>query len=87
MAKTRVGVMLRESMGTTGSNKNTDLAKLTADYNVWCKKIHHLIHALKSHLASLQQIEKSRSEVSVTFDIPAIVTFKKSLSIQNSVWK
>lgn len=67
MAKTRVGVILREQMGTTGSNKNADLAKLTADYNVWCKKIHHLIQALKGHLASLQQIEKSRLELAKSF--------------------
>lgn len=63
MAKTRVGAILRESMGASG--QSTDLAKLTKDYTLWCKKINHLIQSLKGHLNSLQQIDKTRGEVSV----------------------
>ena len=70
MAKTRVGVMLRESIGTSKSmNRSTDLAKLTKDYDKWCQKIAVLIEALKHHLQSLHQIGATRAKVRRIFNL------------------
>lgn len=63
MGKTRVGVLLRESIGSskaTVNNSSADLSKLTSDYHVWCKKIRYLVEALKTHLNSLKEIDRTR---------------------------
>jgi len=65
MGKTRVGVLLRESVGgNKSSNKSQDLASLVAKYHEFCKKIRALIDSLKAHHGAMQKIEQSRSLVS-----------------------
>ena len=65
MAKTRVGVMLRESITTkkNDASRSNDLVKLTADYRAWCKQIHLLVESLARHLKCLQEIDSSRQQV------------------------
>lgn len=66
MGKTRVGVILREGMGSKSStaNQSADLKALHDKYTVFCKNIRSLALALQHHLGSLQQMEKTRSMVS-----------------------
>ena len=66
MAKTRVGVLLRESVGGNKStNKSQDLASLTSKYHEFCKKIRSLIESLKAHHDTMRKIEQTRSSVSL----------------------
>ena len=66
MAKTRVGVLFRESVGGNKStNKSQDLASLTSKYHEFCKKIRALIDSLKAHHAIMIKIEQTRSSVSL----------------------
>ena len=66
MAKTRVGVLFRESVGGNKStNKSQDLASLTSKYHEFCKKIGALIQSLKVHHDAMKRIEESRSSVSL----------------------
>ena len=64
MGKTRVGVLIRESMGgNKSSNKSSDLTALTTRYHAFTKKIRAMILALKEHHGNMQRVEKSRQEV------------------------
>ncbi|KAL7570320.1 hypothetical protein ACA910_017167 [Epithemia clementina (nom. ined.)] len=64
MAKTRVGVVLREKIGTNKTtSRSTDLISLTERYNVWCQRIRSLIQSLEKHHAAMAQMENSRSLV------------------------
>lgn len=76
MGKTRVGVLLRESVGGNKStNKSQDLAALTAKYHEFCKKIRALIDSLKAHHGAMQKIEESRSQVSLrTYFVKILAT-------------
>lgn len=66
MAKTRVGVLLRESVGGNKStNKSQDLASLTSKYHEFCKKIRALIESLKAHHVIMVKSEQTRSSVSL----------------------
>jgi hypothetical protein len=63
--KTRVAAILREKVGSKSSaNKSADLKTLTEKYQLFCKNVGRLAQALRQHLGSLQQIEKTRSLVS-----------------------
>lgn len=65
MGKSRIGVVVRESLGgNKSSSRSADLQKLYQNYQVWCKQIAALIQALKSHQQSLLYIEKTRTAVS-----------------------
>lgn len=64
MAKKRVGVLLRESIGGNKStNKSQDLATLTQRYVEFTKKIRAIVDALKAQHASMIQMEASRLQV------------------------
>ena len=66
MGKTRVGVLLRESMGgNKSSNKSADLAALTTKYQGFCKKVRALILSLKAHHDAMVKLEESRTNVSL----------------------
>jgi uncharacterized protein YlxW (UPF0749 family) len=76
MAKKRVGVLLRESIGTKSSNKSTDLAALTQRYVEFTKRIRALVDALKAQHACMIQMEESRIKVrSVIFMVFSVCTF------------
>lgn len=68
MGKTRVGQIVRESVGTnnqgTGMNAHDDLKQLTDKYMVYCKKVRALASALQKHIAILTEYNQSRSNVS-----------------------
>jgi hypothetical protein len=64
MGKTRIGVVLRESVGGAKSNnQSADLMALTDRYHVFVKKLHILIHSLQQHHAVMMQIDKTRTQV------------------------
>lgn len=64
MAKKRVGVLLRESIGGNKStNKSTDLAALTQRYVEFTKRIRAMVDALKAQHACMIQMEESRLKV------------------------
>jgi hypothetical protein len=64
MGKTRIGVVLRESVGGAKSNnQSADLMALTDKYHVFVKKLHILIHSLQQHHAVMMQIDKTRTQV------------------------
>ena len=64
MGKTRVGVLLRESMGGNKStNKSSDLVALTQRYHAFSKKIRSLVEALKAQHATMLKMEESRQQV------------------------
>jgi hypothetical protein len=64
MGKTRIGVVLRESVGgAKSSNQSADLVALADRYNVFVKKLHILIHSLQQHHAVMIQIDKTRTQV------------------------
>ena len=66
MGKTRVGVILRESVGSkSSSNQSADLKALHDKYQAFIKNLRGLSGALQQHLGSLQQMEKTRTAVSV----------------------
>jgi hypothetical protein len=65
MAKSRVGVVLREQMGSKSNNRSTDLDRLTKNYHLWCKKMSALVESIKKHLHSLQQVTATRAQVRV----------------------
>lgn len=74
MGKTRVGVLLRETMGGNKStNKSQDLAEYTKKYGVFCKKIRNLIEALKTHHQNLARIDASRQDVSFLLGLFSIL--------------
>jgi uncharacterized protein YlxW (UPF0749 family) len=64
MAKKRVGVLLRESIGGNKStNKSSDLVALTQRYVEFTKKIRAVVDALKAQHACMIQMEESRLKV------------------------
>jgi hypothetical protein len=64
MAKKRVGVLLRESIGgKQSSNKSSDLAALTQRYVAFTKKMRAMVEALKAQHACMIQMEESRLKV------------------------
>jgi hypothetical protein len=64
MGKTRIGVVLRETVGGAKSNnQSADLVALEERYNVFVKKLHYLINALQQHHAVMMQIDKTRTQV------------------------
>ena len=66
MAKKRVGVLLRESMGgNKSSNKSSDLAALTQRYVEFTKRIRAMVDALKAQHACMIQMEESRLKVRI----------------------
>jgi hypothetical protein len=66
MGKTRIGVVLRESVGGAKSNnQSADLVALTDRYHVFVKKLHILIHSLQQHHAVMMQIDKTRTQVRI----------------------
>ena len=65
MAKKRVGLAVRETLGgNKSSSRSADLAKLYQSYQGWCKQIAALLQALKGHQQALLHIEKTRTSVS-----------------------
>lgn len=65
MGKTRVGVLLRESMGGNKStNKSSDLTALTQRYHTFMKRLGGLIQALKSQHQCMVQMDQTRQAVS-----------------------
>ena len=67
MAKKRVGVLLRESMGGNKStNKSSDLTALTQRYYDFTKRIRGMVDALKAQHACMIQMEESRLKVRTT---------------------
>lgn len=65
MAKTRVGVLLRESVGGgKSSNRSADLVSLSEKYQVWCKKVRSLILSLERHQVLMGRMQESRAAVS-----------------------
>jgi hypothetical protein len=64
MGKTRIGVVLRESVGGgKSSNQSADLVALSERYNAFVKKLHALIVSLHQHHAVMIQIDKTRTAV------------------------
>ena len=64
MAKTRVGVLFRETMGGNKStNKSSDLTALTQRYHAFAKKIRALVEALKAQHESMLKMEATRQQV------------------------
>ena len=64
MAKKRVGVLLRESIGGNKStNKSSDLAALTQRYVEFTKRIRAMVDALKAQHACMIRMEESRLKV------------------------
>ena len=64
MGKTRVGVLLRESVGGNKStNKSADLVTQIQKYNEFVKQLKGMIDALKVYHANLAKMDASRSEV------------------------
>lgn len=64
MAKSRVGVRLKDAVGGGKShNRSADLEQLTSSFNVLKKRIATLIAALKNHHASMMQLSKTRLQV------------------------
>ena len=68
MGKTRVGVLVRESLGgkKTGS-QSADLSNLTEKYFVFCKKIKGLIASLQHHHNTMMAMDKTRTAVSGSY--------------------
>jgi hypothetical protein len=66
--KTRVGVLMRESLKgkTASSNAFPNLVTLSERYDTWCKQVRGLIVALQQHHAVMGQIEKTRANVRTT---------------------
>lgn len=68
MAKKRVGVLIRESIGgNKSSNKSSDLAALTQRYVEFTKRIRAMVDALKAQHACMIQMEESRLKVAQQF--------------------
>jgi hypothetical protein len=68
-SKSRVGVVIRESLGgNKSSSKSADLQKLYQAYTVWCKQIATLLQALKAHQQAFLHIEATRTGVSQDMD-------------------
>jgi hypothetical protein len=64
MVKTRVGVLLRESIGGNKStNKSADLTALTQKYQEFVKRLNRLIQALKTQHECMVHMEASRQAV------------------------
>jgi hypothetical protein len=64
MAKTRVGVLFRESVGGKKSmNKSVDLQKYVAKYYEFCKQLAAMIAALKAHHQSMVKYEETQTQV------------------------
>jgi hypothetical protein len=64
MAKKRVGVLLRESIGGNKStNKSSDLTALTQRYVAFTKRIRAMVDALRAQHACMIQMEESRLKV------------------------
>jgi cell division protein FtsB len=64
MAKTRVGVLFRESVGGKKSmNKSVDLQKYIAKYYEFCKQLAAMIAALKAHHQSMVKYEETQTQV------------------------
>ena len=65
MGKTRVGVILRESVNKgKSSNESADLKALTDKYQGFVVKLRGLLKTLQEHGTTLQQLESSRNKVS-----------------------
>lgn len=64
MGKSRVAVRLKEKVGGKKShNKSEDLAKLSEQYDVFCKRLQGLVAALRSQHNAMLQLAKSRFQV------------------------
>jgi hypothetical protein len=66
MAKTRVGVMLRETVGgkNKSNNRSVDLENLQKNqWPAFIKKIQTVIQALQQHHGNLKRLEQSRQMV------------------------
>jgi hypothetical protein len=66
MAKTRVGVILRETVGgkNKSNNRSVDLENLQKNqWPAFTKKIQGLIQALQQHHGNLKRLEQSRQAV------------------------
>lgn len=63
MGKTRVGVLLRDTVGSKSANESMDLEQLTQRYFEHAKKRQSLIASLQEHHQSLQHLEASRRKV------------------------
>lgn len=74
MGKTRVGVLIRETVGGSKSaNRSADLVTLTQKYNGWTKKIRALIISLEKYHATIGQLRETRAAVSN--DVSFIASF------------
>lgn len=64
--KTRMGVVLRESLGgNKSSSKSADLLALTERYTAWTKKMASMIESIQQHHAAMMQLEATRVAVRV----------------------
>lgn len=65
MVKTRVGVLLRETVGGNKSNnRSVDLENLQNNqWPAFKKRLQNLIHAIQQHHGSLKSMEQTRQEV------------------------
>jgi hypothetical protein len=74
--KTRVGVLMRESLKgkTASSNAFPNLVTLSERYDTWCKQVRGLIVALQQHHAVMGQIEKTRANLSKHFAALSVKT-------------
>jgi len=65
MGKTRIGVVVRESLGgNKSSNRSVDLLNLSQKYRDWCKKMRGLVGALQAHHDTMLKMHASRAAVS-----------------------
>jgi hypothetical protein len=62
--KTRVGVLLRESVARKTGHTSADLMSLKDRYVKFSKQLQSLILALSSHMKAMEQISATRQNVS-----------------------
>jgi hypothetical protein len=67
MAKTRVGVLLKEKVGKPSSNQSADLISLAQKYQVWCKKIRSLVVSLERHYQAIGHMQATRTQVRANY--------------------
>lgn len=66
MGKTRVGVLVRESLGGNKStSRSADLVQLTQKYHAWAQKVRALVTVLEKHQAMMLHMDASRAAVSL----------------------
>jgi hypothetical protein len=69
MAKTRVGVLLKEKVGKPSSNQSADLISLAQKYQVWCKKIRSLVVSLERHFQAIGHMQATRTQVRAVYTL------------------